>query len=158
MLLRVLSFLCVFIFCSSCDHFMGIGSSNSEVLDTIVDYSVVDVSPSFKVCDSIIDKTPKSFCFRSTIHQKISNELIREHFTIQDSINEVIYVDLLISTKGVISLEQIESSKKIQKELPQLDKILRKSIEELPKIKSAIKQGITVTPKYRLPIKIQLKE
>ena len=158
MLLRVLSFLIVLFYCSSCDHLMGVGSLNTEVLDTVVDYSVVDVSPSFKACDSIIDKSRKSLCFRNTIHQKISNELIQHHFTIRDSINEVIFVDLLINSKGIITLEKMNSSKKLKEELPLLAEVLQKSIEKLPMVKSAIKQGIPVTTKYRLPIKIQWKE
>ena len=36
-----------------------------------VDYTSVDVSPSFKVCDSLIDKLQKdSTCFRTTMRSR----------------------------------------------------------------------------------------
>ena len=59
MFLRVFSFLLLIIFCNSCDKFSftkKTSSSNSQGTDTILDFSSVDVSPSFKVCDSLIDK------------------------------------------------------------------------------------------------------
>ena len=158
MFLRVIPFLLVLVLCNSCDRLTWFDSSKMEPLDTIVDFSVVDLSPSFKACDSIINKARKSFCFRNTIHQKINHELTQHSFTIKEAISEVVFVDLLISAQGVISLEKIESSEKIKKELPALLGLLQKSVAKLPTVKSAIKQGIPVTTKYRLPIKIQLKE
>jgi len=158
MFLRVIPFLIVLVLCNSCDRLNWFDSSKIEPLDTIVNFSVVDMSPSFKACDSIIDKARKSFCFRNTIHQKISKELSEHSFTIKGTISEVVFVELLISAQGVISLEKVESSEKIKKELPALLELLQKSVAKLPAVKSAIKQGIPVTTKYRLPIKIQLKE
>ena len=114
-----------------------------QLLDTIVNFSSVDTSPSFKVCDSIIDKQKKTNCFRTTIHQKIGAELQKHQFVIRDSISEIVYVDLLINSKGKIILEAMDSSEEIKIKLPKLDSVLR---------------GIPVTTKYRLPIKIQIKQ
>ena len=73
-----------------------------QLLDTIVNFSSVDTSPSFKVCDFIIDKQKKNNCFRTTIHQKIGAELQKHQLVIRDSISEIVYVDLLITSKGKI--------------------------------------------------------
>lgn len=161
MFLRVFSFLILIIFVTSCDKFSfkkNTNSTNKIVLDTIVDFSSVDTSPSFKICDSIIDKTKKTTCFRTTIHKKIGEELAQFSFAIKDSISEVIYVDLSINSKGNIVLDAIKSSENIQRELPTLDSLLQLSVKKLPTIYPAIKRGIPVTTKYRLPILIQLKE
>ena len=129
-----------------------------QLLDTIVNFSSVDTSPSFKVCDSIIDKQKKNNCFRTTIHQKIGAELQKHQFVIRDSISEIVYVDLLITSKGKIVLEAMESSEEIKNQLPKLDSVLRISVDKIPNVYAAIKRGIPVTTKYRLPIKIQLKQ
>ena len=129
-----------------------------QLLDTIINFSSVDTSPSFKVCDSIIDKQKKTNCFRTTIHQKIGAELQKHQFVIRDSISEIVYVDLLINSKGKIILEAMDSSEEIKIKLPKLDSVLRISIDKIPNVYAAIKRGIPVTTKYRLPIKIQIKQ
>ena len=158
MLLRV-SFLFLLLLCgTSCDKFSFAKSKQIQTLDTVINFSSVDIYPSFKVCDSIIDKEEKSNCFRTTIHKKIGSELQQHQFITKDSISEVVYVDLLINTKGEIILEALQSSNYIKQQLPQLDSVLRLSISNIPNVYPAIKRGIPVTTKYRLPIKIDLKQ
>ncbi len=155
---RVFTFLIMIIFTTSCDKFSLSKNTQNLKLDTIVDFSSVDTFPSFKPCDSIINKTKKTDCFRTTIHKKIGEELQKYSFTIKDSIAETVYVDLLINSKGNITLEQIQFSENIKNKLPELDSLLKFSIKKLPTIFPAVKRGIPVTTKYRLPIRIQLKE
>ena len=158
MFLRIFSLLLLFLFITSCDKFSYSKNKNFQAVDTIVDYTSVDFLPSFKVCDSLIDKHQKSNCFRTTIHQKIGAELQKHQFVIRDSISEIVYVDLLINSKGKIILEAMDSSEEIKIKLPKLDSVLRISIDKIPNVYAAIKRGIPVTTKYRLPIKIQIKQ
>jgi hypothetical protein len=158
MFLRVSSFLILFILIISCDNFSFSKNKNMQLLDTIVNFSSVDTSPSFKECDSLIDKQKKSNCFRTTIHQKIGVELQKHKFSVKKAISEIVYVDLLINSKGKIILETIESSDDIKTQLPRLAAILKLSVASIPSIYPAIKRGIPVTTKYRLPIKIELKQ
>ncbi len=156
MFLRGFSLLLMVLFITSCDKFSFSKNKNIQDLDTIVDFSSVDTFPSFKPCDSIIDKTKKTDCFRTTIHQKIGAELLQHTFIIKDSIDEIIYVDLIINSEGIFTLHAIQSSNNIKKVLPQLDGLLRESVEKLPKIYAANKRGIPVSVKYSLPIRIKL--
>ena len=156
MFLRGFSLLLMVLFITSCDKFSFSKNKNIQDLDTIVDFSSVDTFPSFKPCDSIIDKTKKTDCFRTTIHQKIGAELLQHTFIIKDSIDEIIYVDLIINSEGIFTLNAIQSSNNIKKVLPQLDGLLRESVEKLPKIYAANKRGIPVSVKYSLPIRIKL--
>ena len=156
MFLRGFSLLLMVLFITSCDKFSFSKNKNIKDLDTIVDFSSVDTFPSFKPCDSIIDKTKKTDCFRTTIHQKIGAELLQHTFIIKDSIDELIYVDLIINSKGIFTLHAIQSSNNIKKVLPQLDGLLRESVGKLPKIYAANKRGIPVSVKYSLPIRIKL--
>ena len=157
MFLRFFTFLLVIIFCTSCDKLSFTKNKDLHVLDTIVDFTSVDFSPSFKACDSLIDKTKKSDCFRKTIHQKIGEELQKHSLVIKDSIDEVVYVDVLINSKGEIIFKEITSTENLKQQLPQLDSLLKQSVQKLPAIYPAIKRGIPVTTKYRLPIRILLK-
>lgn len=156
MLLRVLFFLLIAFFVTSCDKISFSKNDKNIVLNTSVDFSSVDTFPSFKVCDSIIDKTQKTDCFRKTIHQKIGADLLQHTFIIKDSIDEVIYVNLIINSEGIFTLDAIQSSNNIKKVLPHLDSLLRESVQNLPKIIPANKRGIPVTIKYSLPIRIKL--
>lgn len=156
MFLRGFSLLLMVLFITSCDKFSFSKNKNIQDLDTIVDFSSVDTFPSFKPCDSIIDKTKKTDCFRTTIHQKIGAELLQHTFIIKDSIDEIIYVDLIINSEGIFTLHTIQSSNNIKKVLPQLDGLLRESVGKLPKIYAANKRGIPVSVKYSLPIRIKL--
>jgi hypothetical protein len=158
MFLRIFTFIILLFFITSCDKLSFLKSEKIQALDTIVNFSSVDTSPSFKECDSIIDKHQKSNCFRTTIHQKIGAELQKHQFIIRDSISEIVYVDLLINSKGKIVIEAMASSEEMRIQLPELDSVLRISVDKIPNVYAAIKRGIPVTTKYRLPIKIQLKQ
>jgi hypothetical protein len=158
MFLRVSFFLLLFLLITSCDKLSFSKNNNTQVLDTIVNFSSVDTSPSFKECDSIIDKQKKSDCFRTTIHKKIGVELQNHSLTIKDSIDEVVFVDILITKKGEVIFQEITSTENLKQQLPQLDSLLRQSIQKLPYIYPAIKRGIPVTTLYRLPIRILLKD
>lgn len=158
MFLRFLAFLLMMVFITSCDLICPPKNKNTAGLDTIVNFSSVDTFPSFKGCDAIIDKQQKSDCFRNTIHLKIGEELAQHSFTIKDSIDEVVYVNLIINSEGLFILDSTQYSDNIKKELPKLDSVLKLSIEKLPKVYPAIKRGIPVTTKYSLPIRIQLTE
>lgn len=158
MFLRVLTFLVIIIFFYSCNKFSFEKNKKTKVLDTVGYFSEVHSSPSFKECDSIINKKRKEDCFRKTIHLKIKEGLQKHTFTIKDSISETVFVDLLINTKGKITLDTIQLSEYTRTQLPNLYNIITFSIENLPVITPANKRGMRVTTKYRLPIKIELKE
>ena len=85
----------------------------------------------------------------------MASELQQYSFTIKDSISEVVFVELVINSKGKFYLDKIESSENCKKQLPQLDSLLNICVQKLPIIIPASKRGIPVTTKYRLPIKIQ---
>lgn len=157
MLYRIVSLLILLLYCSSCSFFSSDAKQHDQKLDTIVNFSKVDVSPSFIICDSLIDND-KTTCFRNTIHQEFTKNLSKHRFKVKNTIDEKINLDLLIDSKGKVSLQQIHSSKKVQEELPKLDSLLTISVCQLPKLRPAIKRGIPVTTQYQLPILIQVKE
>ncbi len=155
--MRVFFVVLVVIFITSCDKLPFTKKQDVPTLDTIVDFTSVDLSPSFTECDSLVSKKNKSDCFRKTIHAKIGEELLKHTLVSKDSINETVVVNILINSKGVVSFEKLTTNAIIKETLPNLDSLLEASINSLPKIYPAVKRGIPVTTKYQLPIQIVLE-
>lgn len=122
-----------------------------------LDYSSVDVSPSFRVCDSLIEKDKKDTCFRTTLRQEIFSSLAKQSIQVPQSIDETIEVAITIQSDKEVKLTSIKSSDSLMAIVPSLKAILKKSVEELPAVYPAIKRGIPVTTVYKLPIRIAVK-
>ncbi|MGB1500869.1 MAG: hypothetical protein ACPHAM_03540 [Flavobacteriaceae bacterium] len=122
-----------------------------------LDYSSVDVSPSFRVCDSLIEKDKKDTCFRTTLRQEIFSSLAKQSIQVPQSVDETIEVAITIQSNKEVKLTSIKSSDSLMAIVPSLKAILKKSVEELPAVYPAIKRGIPVTTVYKLPIRIAVK-
>ncbi len=146
----------LFVMCVSCNYFSPNTKESIKKLDTIVDFTKVDVSPSFKVCDELIGKE-KTDCFRSNMRLQITRNLSPSHFFTKKPINETIVVVLLIDKTGKIHLKEIQHSDFIKAKNPDLINSVKTAIVRLPQLQPAIKRGIPVTTQYHLPIKIQTK-
>lgn len=155
--MRVFTFLVILLFFNSCDYFSFKKNSNPEKLDSIVDVTSVDTFPSFQVCDSIINKTEKTACFRKTIHQEITQSLANQKIRIRSSIDETINVIITIHPDSRITLKSVKASENVYQEIANLKEVIEKSIGDLPKVFPAIKRGIPVTSEYILPIRIRLE-
>jgi len=142
---------------TSCDYFSFENNKNLEKINMDVDFTSVDVSPSFKVCDSLIEKDKKNTCFRTTLWREISSSLAKQSLQVAQSIDETIEVAITIQSNKEVKLTSIKSSDSLLVILPSLKDILKKSVEKLPAIYPAIKRGIPVTTVYKLPIRIAIK-
>ena len=149
-----LGFILLFVF--SCNQ-LSSKSHKKELLDTIVDYSKVDVSPAFLTCDSL-EGVAKTKCFENELQKHVYSELQKHKFSFQENIEETILVIIIINEKGKFKLKEIQSSSKINSLITSLNSVIKKSIESLPIIAPALKHNIPVTTQYTLPIKIIVKE
>lgn len=122
-----------------------------------IDFTSVDVSPSFKVCDTLIDKSKKTDCFRTTMRQEIYKSLAKHSIKLTHSIDETIEVVITIHSNKEVKLSAIKVSDSFLREIPRLQEMIKKSIEALPEIYPAIKRGIPVTTAYTIPIKIKVE-
>ena len=148
--------LLVVLLCFSCDYFSFENNKNEDKLDMNIDYSSVDSSPSFKVCDSIIDKAKKTICFRTTIREEISKSLAKYSIKVKKPVDETIVVTITIQSNKQVKLSKLEASDSLLLEISDLKEMIEKSIDELPEIYPAIKRSIPVTTEYKLPIRIKL--
>lgn len=148
----------VFLFCallySSCDFFSYLKKDNSQVVDTVVDFTKVDEYPAFNKCKDLLDKA-KANCFRKEIHKRITTSLQQHNFVTKNSLDEEVLIDILINKEGKFVLTEVTASSVVMTQLPELDSIIKLAIEKLPRIAPATKREIPVVTKYQLPIKIK---
>ena len=141
--------------CLSCGYFSK--ENKNQKIDAVIDYSKVDVSPSFKKSKNFPVKVKES-CFREEINSRMQSSLIAYNFTAKEFINETILIDLLIDANGRFKLKKITKPNRINDQLPKLDSILKSTIMKLPKIAPAFKEGIPVVTQYQLPIRVSTQE
>ena len=142
---------------TSCDYFSFEKNKNLEKIDMDVDFTSVDFSPSFKVCDSLINKLKKTDCFRTTMHQEIYESLTENYIQLKKDVDETIVVVIKIQADKQVVLASIKASDSLLKYIPSLKEMIKKSIADLPDVYPAIKRGIPVTTQYKLPIRIKLE-
>ena len=142
---------------TSCDYFSFEKNKNLEKIDMDIDFTSVDFSPSFKVCDSLINKLKKTDCFRTTMHQEIYKSLAENSIQLKKDVDETIVVVIKIQADKQVVLASIKASDSLLKYIPALKKMIKKSIADLPDVYPAIKRGIPVTTQYKLPIRIKLE-
>ena len=155
---RVISLFLLILVGTSCEYFNLNKKSHLQEVDTIIDFSSVDVYPTFEACKSYIDKTKKTNCFRNTIHKHISESLAKHKLEVKKPVNETIQVAVLITNKGKVSVQKITSSAILKKEIPTIDSLITLSLEDLPKLFPATKRGIPVTTQYLIPIQINVNK
>ena len=153
---RVLSLFLIILIGTSCEFFNLKDKSQLQEIDTIIDFSSVDVFPTFDVCKSYIDKEKKTACFRETIHQHISKSLAKNKIEVKKPVNEVLNVEVLISNKGIVSVQKIITSDVLKTEIPAIDSLITASLQNLPKLFPATKRGIPVATQYKIPIQINV--
>lgn len=153
---RALSLFLIILIGTSCEFFNIKKKSQLQEIDTIIDFSSVDVFPTFDTCKSFIDKEKKTNCFRKTIHQHISKNLAKVKIEVKNPVNEIVNVVVLINNKGNVSIQKITTSDVLKKEIPTIDSLIIASLQNLPKLFPATKRGIPVATQYQIPIQINV--
>lgn len=151
----LIGIFCVFLL-SSCDFFIKKNENLNKQLDTIIDFTSVDFAPSFKICDSIIEKTLKNDCFISTLHQKLGEALQVHQLQLNDTVVHQVTAHILVDATGKISLDSLINSSLDSIQSKKIDSIFKMGVASLPQVFPATKRGIPVKTKYVLPIKINV--
>jgi hypothetical protein len=154
-MLRQLTFFLFLLIFTSCEIFSPQSStskSNLQVLDTVIDFTSVDVYPIFSDCENFAENDDQKECFETSITEKLAELLLDNDLKVNKEVNDTTSIDILIDNTGKASLASINSPNSILKELPNLENVIRKSISQLPTMKPALKRGMFVKSQYRLVI------
>ena len=126
---RVLSLFLIILIGTSCEFFSLKNKSQLQEIDTIIDFSSVDVFPTFDACKSFIDKEKKTDCFIETIHQHISKNLAKTKIEVKNPVNETVNVVVFINNKGNVSIKKITTSTVLKTEIPEIDSLITASLQ-----------------------------
>jgi hypothetical protein len=142
---------------TSCNYFEKKKVNAEDILNQELqtfNWNEVDEYPSFATCESSITKVERKQCFENTISQNISSHLGNSSIVVTEAIRDTVMMTFQISEKGLLEISNIQSSQIIQEQIPELDSILRQSIEDLPEIFPAIKRGQQVRTEFKMPVVI----
>lgn len=153
MFYRLLFSFFLLISCTSCNYISSAENNNNQAIDTIIDFTKVDVSPSFKVCEKLLDEA-KTNCFRINIKQYFIKKLRNLSLTADKQINEKIDVVLTVDEKGLVSLKELFLTDEIVVHFPEIESSINEMVKNIPKLSPALKRGIPVNTEYKLPIHI----
>ncbi|WP_298418722.1 hypothetical protein [uncultured Kordia sp.] len=152
---------CLLLFvCISCEYING-SIVKEEVIvaeeKKSINLDTVDEFPSFESCDHLKKEAQKN-CFFQTLTDQIYERLSVNDFMVSKTIHDTIQVSLQIDTLGIIKIDAIQKNQLTIDQLPNLDSLLRASINSLPKASPANKRGIPVATKFILPIILNVEE
>ena len=144
----------------SCDYFDKKKVYSEDLLENELEmftWNDVDEYPTFTLCDSTTGKENKKQCFENTLRDILNTNLAQHHIVVTEAIEDTVQLKITIDKEGNFSINSIKSSLLTQQEIPQLDSLLRKSLEDLPKIYPAIKRSQQVTTEFNLPVIIKIE-
>ena len=113
--------------------------------------------PTFTSCDSLTGKENKKQCFENTLRDILNSNLSQYHIVVSESIEDTVQLKITIDKEGNFSINSIESDPLTKQEIPQLDSLLRRSLDSLPKIFPAIKRSQQVTTQFNFPVIIKIE-
>jgi len=144
----------------SCDYFNKEKVYSEDLLEEELQtftWNNVDEYPTFESCDATLNKEDKKQCFENTLRDILNTNLSQYHIVVSEAIEDTVQLKIIIDKEGEFSINAIESSALIKQELPQLDSLLRQSLDSLPKIFPAIKRSQQVTTQFSFPVIIKIE-
>ncbi|MFT5846637.1 hypothetical protein [Psychroserpens sp.] len=155
---RIIAFVFFITFCS-CEFIEKKKVYSSDILKEELqafNWNEVDEYPSFESCDANSDKVRKKACFENTLRQILNENLSQYTIIVSEEIHDTVKLNISIDSKGVFVINDIICKEITRKEIPQLDSLLRHSLNALPKIYPAIKRSQQVKTQFSLPVIIKI--
>jgi hypothetical protein len=155
---RIFTFFILITFCS-CEFIEKKKVYPNEILEEelqVFNWNDVDEYPSFDICQGESAKEIKKACFETTLRQILNDNLAKSHIIVSEEIHDTILLKITIDSKGVFVINDIISRENTLAEIPQLDSLLRNSLDSLPKIYPAIKRSQQVKTQFSLPVIIKI--
>ncbi|NAS10457.1 hypothetical protein [Poritiphilus flavus] len=122
-----------------------------------IDWNDVDQYPLFDDCDETAPKSAQKECFENTLLLHFSMTLQDFEFTLDQDIDDTIYMDFLVDREGSMSVLYIEENQLVNDQIPEFNGIISQSLKSLPRVEPALKRGNPVNAKFRIPIVLNTK-
>ena len=154
---RLIIIISIILVSYSCDFISPkkMALKNSVLLDTVIDYTEVDVYPLFLDCNNCDSSEKQNLCFEMELlrrlHKIMGEEIIEASIKSRDTLT----VEVLVDTDGKISIVEINKPEGLENNLPKIDSLLFDSFAALPAtVQPSLKRGIPVNSMFILPIVI----
>ncbi|HLV38874.1 hypothetical protein [Xanthomarina sp.] len=148
-----------FLLLVSCNYFDVKKTTSDAILNEELktfNWSDVDDYPSFASCSDDVSKKEKKACFQNTLTAIITSRIQRDTLVVSQNIDDTIYIKFQISEKGILSFLEAKVDSVTRHEIPNIDDLLKNSLDSLPEIYPAIKRGQQVKTAFTLPVIIQV--
>jgi len=160
MFFRLVILISILVVTISCDFISPKRTTlrNNEMMNAAIDYNEVDVYPLFMDCNNCDSSEKQNLCFEMELIRRLQKITDKNNLGVSQQIRDTVMVDILVDTKGKISISQIHKNENVMELLPELDSLLYRSIAELPAaVQPSLKRGIPVNSMFRLPIVVSAK-
>ena len=127
----------------------------NEDLQTF-NWNEVDEYPTFSSCDPSLTKAQNKTCFETTLIGHITSKLAQKKIVVTKDLNDTINITFLISEIGELTVLKVSNSEQVKLQIPEIDELLKKSLEGLPKILPAHKRSQPVKTEFKLPVIIKV--
>lgn len=117
-----------------------------------IDWNTVDHYPLFEECDELMTRPTQKKCFENTITTHLRERMKTYGFEMKDSIQAIVFLDLLVDREGTIKVADIERNTQVLEQIPEFNRLIQREINNLPQVEPALKQGTPVNVKFRIPI------
>jgi len=161
MFFRLLILIFSIVVVSSCDFLSPKKTTlrNTAILDTEIDYNDVDVYPLFLDCDNCDTSEKQNLCFEMELVRRLQKITANNHLGLSGDVSDTIMVDILVDTKGKISIVEIHKDAETAEQFPEIDSLMYQSFALLPAtVQPSLKRGIPVNSMFKLPIVITPKD
>ncbi|MBT8272143.1 MAG: hypothetical protein KJO25_08875 [Bacteroidia bacterium] len=155
--MRYFVLLLIIIAFGSCDYFEERKVSSEDILEESLqsfNWNEIDDYPVFISCDSNLSRDSKKACFEKTLVSHIHNTLAQAKLVVSESYQDTLTLEFIISDRGQIEL--VSTGKDTyERQLPQLDSLIKMSLDSLPTLMPAIKRGQQVRTRFKMPLIIR---
>lgn len=144
----------------SCDYFDKKKVHTEDLLEEELktfNWKDVDQYPSFATCDTTSAKENRKLCFENTLRSILNASLASHLIVASEAIQDTVYLKITIDNKGRFSIDDIKKSQRTLEVIPELDSLLRTSLDSLPKIYPAIKRSQEVATQFTLPVLVKIE-
>jgi len=145
----------------SCDFFLSTEERTDRLVDKelmAIDWNDVDQYPLFDECDETALKTIQLNCFQNQMLRRITTAFNDTVFTVEETIQDTMYVDFMIDEDGFVTIFDIEEKTDLDEVLPGFEREVSKRLNDLTTVAPAIKRGIPVSMRFRLPIVVDTEQ
>ncbi|KAB1067973.1 hypothetical protein F6U93_08510 [Tamlana haliotis] len=143
----------------SCEYFNVKKTSSEAILNEELktfNWNDVDEYPGFSICETSETIEARKTCFQNTLTNHITNYLQEESIIVTQDVNDTIMLEFQVSKSGELLLIQANIDSITVEEIPNIERLLNRSLEGLPEIDPAIKRGQPVTTEFQLPLIISV--